>query len=216
MTHSPQNFDFNGDPVPAWKQEFQLKVSEMLRPNDFDGTALLRFLRHWMFRSRIKNVDALDILQEAVKRGLVYIQGNQQPITNPSAWLRGTCLNILRDKLKERDRNENLVARLDALCGVSQGEIPPNSERSPLAEAEFLEQLETLQKSIDALTTDDRLIICMHFFEEKTYAQIQAYFKRRDDQLIAEATLRQRESRALKRLRKIFLKLYDEGVDATL
>jgi RNA polymerase sigma factor (sigma-70 family) len=198
-----------------WEEEFKSAVSKMLLPHDSDGTALLNFLRHWMFRWRIHNVEAMDVLLEAVKRGLVHIQKNEQPIHNPSAWLRGTSLNVLRDKVKEFDKNKHLVAHLEALYGVPQGELPFNSGRNPLAEAEFLEQLETLQKSMDALSADDRLLIRMHFFEEKTYAQIQKYFVDRDSQIIGEATLRQRESRALKRLGKIFLKLYNEGADAT-
>lgn len=196
-----------------WEEEFELAVSKMLLPHDSGGTALLRFLRHWALRWQIHDFDAMDTLQEAMKRGLVYIRKSKQPIHNPSAWLRGTGLNVLRDKVKEFDKNKCLVASFKALYEVSQCELPFNSGSNPLAELVLEEQLETLQKSIDALSADDNLLIRMHLFEEKTYAQIQKYFVDRDGQVIAEATLRQRESRALKRLGKIFLKLYNEGVD---
>jgi RNA polymerase sigma factor (sigma-70 family) len=208
--------DLNNGQVLAWRQEFQSRVSRMLLPNHSDGTALLRFLRHWMFSWRIHNVEAMDVLQEGVKRGLVYIQEKEKPIANPTAWLRGTCLNILRDKVKEAKQGESLISHLNALYSVSEDGLPLNSRRCPLANAEFSEQVEQLQKAIYDLSPDDKQLICLRFFEEKTYAQIQKYFQARDGQFIAEAALRQRESRALKRLRNIFFKVYDKGADAAL
>lgn len=189
------------------QKAFIAEVSLLLLPNNAKGTALLKFLRHYMNKWHIRGKDPYDILLDGISRGLQFIEQTGNPILKAEAWLRSTCLNILKDAVKESIKDEALKKSI-LLDAIDRGQI-----NNPLTGAELLEQLELLQIALKRLPSADRDILQLRFCHEKTYSQIQKYYESLDGQIIQEAALRKRESRALRRLRKRFLKLYEEGVN---
>ncbi len=188
--------------------QFRTEVSLLLLPNDSRGTAFLRFLRHYIHKWHIKSVDPFDVLLEGTQRGLASIEQTGQPITKAEAWLRSTCLNVLKDKVKQSIKDEKLVQNLIVFYSVH-----PSHTENPLVEAELLEQIEVLQEAFQRLSVPDQDILRLRFYGEKTYQQIQKTYETLHGQIIDVPALRKRESRALKRLKKLFTKLYQEGVD---
>jgi RNA polymerase sigma factor (sigma-70 family) len=186
-----------------YKDDFLNQVSEFLKPNHSQGTALLRFVKSKADRWHINDVDPLEVVIEATKRGCEYIEKHQQPINNPAAWVRGTCLNILRDRVRQSIKAEKCFQDL-VLSWKDQ-----SYEANPLFQVELFDQLHTIQTALDSLSAQDRELLVWRFYEGKSYKEIRELLKRRDgDCTIQEPTLRKRESRALKKLRNSFLRLY--------
>jgi RNA polymerase sigma factor (sigma-70 family) len=190
------------DPNDILVNEFILAVSNLLLPNEFKGTALYGFLIGFKRRWNIFHVDLDEVIVEAVKRGIEYIRKHDEPIRKPEAWLRPVCLNILRHKVDVMVKDERKSEMMTVLAQPS---------KDPLMESEFIEQLEYLDLALNRLSREDQEIIRMKFIHRKTYDQIRHHYKlmAEDAQVPSVQALRKRESRALKRLRAIFLNIYE-------
>lgn len=204
MTKEHQHTRPTREQIALWVKDFTDKVSCFLLPNEYEGTALYKFLIQ-MARSYhipVHEVDA--ILGEGVKRGVEYIQRKQQPILKPAAWLRLTCLNIMKSRVDGNIKRETKAQKATEIAP-----IPAN----PLETSELLEQLEFLEVALAELPLADQQLLRMKFWENKTYKQIQYHHKlmSENDAVPSIPALRKRESRALKKLREIFFKIY-EGV----
>lgn len=197
----------NSPDVKPRKQKFIEEVCLLLLPNNSKGTAFLRFLQHYTRKWHLQSIDPYDVLIEGILRGLQAIESGRS-IEKPEAWLRQTTLNILKDKVKHSIKDEQLEKAL-----VGSQPIQSRYSDNPLAEAELLEQLEILEKAFQKLPILDRDIIYQRFYLGKTYKQIQSTSESLNGQIIQEATLRKREARALKKLKRIFLKLYQMSAD---
>jgi RNA polymerase sigma factor (sigma-70 family) len=182
--------------------EFIAAVSYLLMPDEFKGTALYKFLIRFARQWQIAHIDLDDVVIEGVKRGIEYIRRHCQPIKKPEAWLRQVCLNILKGSVDRAIKEERKAAMVTTLA---------QHPKSPLIASELIEQLEYLEAALNQISNDDQTLIRMKFLHRKTYEQIRHHYK-----LMAEGVsvpsiqaLRKRESRALKRLRVHFLKLYE-------
>jgi RNA polymerase sigma factor (sigma-70 family) len=200
----------NPDQVKQWIAQFVAAISGLLIPDEFKGTSLycflLRFARQW----HLGHTDLDDLLIEGIKRGIDYIQKQQKPIEKPEAWLRITCLNILKTRVDAAIKEERKTAQLTVLAQ----HIP-----SPLAKSELIEQLEFLELALDQLAQEDQELIRMKFLQRKTYEQIRQHMKYTADDnspVPSVQALRKRESRALQRLRKHFFELYEGGASSSI
>lgn len=194
------------DRTKQLQRDFLNEVSEFLKPNHYKGTALLKFLKHQSARWRVAHLDPYELLSEGIRRGYIHISRTRQPITNPEAWLRSVCLNILRDEVKKAIKDQRLAKQWK-----DNSYIPD----TPLAQAELLDQLEKLQQALQRLPIPSQELLQWRFYERKTYQQICELLIRRDGEQISAATLRKRESRALKNLKRIFLQIYQSETDVT-
>jgi len=184
--------------------EFIVAVSYLLAAHEFKGTALYKFLIKFARQWHVPEDEVNDILTEGVKRGVEYIRNHGKPINKPEAWLRPVCLNIMKDRVDAIIKDERKSEEITTLTQPSKG---------PLFESELIEQLEYLEKALKILSNEDQALIRMKFWEGKTYKQIQYHYKLTSDDgpVPSVPALRKRESRALKRLRDSFLKLYEEN-----
>ncbi|WP_035987588.1 sigma-70 family RNA polymerase sigma factor [Leptolyngbya sp. KIOST-1] len=185
---------------------FMAAVSHLLMPDEFKGTALYKFLIRFAKQWHIANVDLDEVIVEGVKRGVEYIQRHGQPIKKPESWLRQVCLNILRNKVDAAVKEERKIEHLTTLAHYG---------KSPLVESELIEQLEYLEMALNELSKADQALIRMKFIQRKTYEQIRQHYKYMaagaEGTVPSVQTLRKRESRALKRLKLHFFKLYEGG-----
>ena len=182
------------------KSLFVGQVRYLLQFNQFKGTALCMFLRHYAKRWQNSHIDLYEVIVEGVRRGIEYIEKNGKEIRSPEAWLRLTCLNILKDKINKTIREEKKVENISliqCLCSTSS------------AQPELMEKLDYLDQAMKYLSEGDRLLIHLKFFEYKTYEQIQHYYLLLYGEEISIPALRKRESRAIKRLKNHFFTLYD-------
>jgi RNA polymerase sigma factor (sigma-70 family) len=189
------------------KAKFRKEVCCFLLPHNSQGTALLKFIAHYINKWRIRTLDPYDVLIEGIYRGLQTIEEKGTPIEKAEAWLRGACLNILRDEVKHCEKSGKLTKEMKI------GHAVRTHSANPLVAAELLEQVEFLQQAYERLSSSDQDIIYQRFYLGKTYKQVQAIYERLNGQKVESSTLRKRESRALERLKKIFLDLYQANKD---
>lgn len=137
------------------KREFTSCISHLLQSNQFEGTALCKFLIHYSKRFQNSHIDIYEVIIEGVKRGIEWIDKNEKAIEFPEAWLRITCLNILRDKVKDIVKTERKSEQL------LNNDF---SEATPPPQPELIDQLEYLDCAMQKLSEDDRLLIKLRFF----------------------------------------------------
>jgi DNA-directed RNA polymerase specialized sigma24 family protein len=187
--------------VRKLQMKFSRKVSILLLPNNPSGTAFLNFILYYLKIWNIFDVDPQDIIAEAVYQGIKSIGKNQQPIDNPEAWLRVTCIYVMKKQVRSLVKRKKLT---DNLMGFS-GEI-----ESPLTTAERFEWLDKLNEAIDQLPESDQELVRFRLFDEKTYEQIHYWLKLRDGEVPDIPTIRKRYSRAVDRLKTVFPSIYQE------
>jgi RNA polymerase sigma factor (sigma-70 family) len=199
MTKPTSNPEFQ---TAEMQKEFSRKVSTLLLPNHPSGTAFLNFIRHYFYVWHIHSTDPEDILTEAVYQGLKWIQTYQKPIDNPKAWLRVTCLNLMKNQMRATVRDEKLVTALKEQSYETE---------SPLLTAERFEWMDQFYKAIDQLSPEEREVVQFRLIDLKTYEQIYHWLESRDGQAPDIPTIRKRYSRAVNRLKKIFPKVCQES-----
>lgn len=184
------------------KKNFVSKVRDIIHPTQFSGTALFSFIKrnaqkwHCIYDHKVIYED---VLVEAVRRGIAFIEDTGEEIHSPKTWLRGTSLNILRDMVKENIREEDKVTQMSLLLSLRN----KDSNRLELAE-----QLKYLRLAMKELPPKDRHLIEMRFFKNKSYEEIQKLYLDTDGKEIKIPALRKRECRAIKRLKDKFFSLY--------
>lgn len=184
------------------KRDFVDCVSYLLQSNQSEGTALYNFLLHYSKRFQNPHIDVHEVIVEGVKRGIEWIGKNGEAIIFPEAWLRITCLNILKDEVKYIVKTEQKSERLSQIsCSEVTHPLKP----------ELIDQLEFLDCAMKKLSEDDRLLIHLRFFKNKNYDQIQRHYELFHGESISLPALRKRESRAMKKLKEHFFVLYQEG-----
>jgi len=187
--------------VQEIQKEFSRKVSTLLLPNNPSGTTFLNFIRHYLYIWHIPNVDPQDILAEAVYQGIKSIGSNYQPIENPQAWLRVTCLHLMRNQVRVTVRHDKVVKLLKESSSETE---------NPLTVAERFEWLDKFNEAIDQLPDDEQELVRFRLFDEKTYEQIYYWLESRDGQSPDIPTIRKRYSRALNRLKTVFPTVYQD------
>ena len=156
-----------------------------------------RLAKRW----KMPNLDAREILLEAISRGLRYIDEKERAIKNPSAWLRAVSTNIVRDEVKAAVRENKLQTLV-----IAEHIVDPVSEVNAMDEIEYSGDRNILHKAMAELSRSDQEILKYRFQESKRYKDIQADLISKGRENVTVQTLRKRESRALKRLREKFIK----------
>jgi RNA polymerase sigma factor (sigma-70 family) len=142
----------------------------------------------------LHNVDASDILTEAVIRGVAKITQSFEPINNPRAWLRITATNILREEARN-------TGRVHQLTDV-------NLDKYKISEPEYKdvlnESLEKAWKAFQSLSKSDKRIIAYRLIQKMRYCEIQRLSAYENVEI---TTLRKQYSRAIEHLKTAFMNL---------
>lgn len=154
-----------------------------------------RSLQQFHLSSR---VEAYEILNEAYLRGIEFI-GSGGIIKNPHAWLKGTSLNIVREKCRQLRAQPTDPQIIEFLKEVK--------EESLVSQLALESDLETLWKAIEILAKEDPqgiILLYLRTIEGLSWQEIRFRLLQKNKNVPKEVTLRQRLSRAKKRLRRIF------------
>ncbi len=187
--------------VKVHKEDFLKEVSNLLAPSNPKGRAFLNYLQRTGKQLNIKNLDPCELVSDATMRGLTYIDDNSKRIENTPAWLRKVCTYIMLDMVKGEKKNRLLKEKNKSL---EQG-------TDPLGKVESDEQKEILNQAISFLSKEDQQILDLKFYQGLSYKEIQQFYLDSFGKSIRISALRQRESRALQRLRKQFLQKIGEN-----
>lgn len=186
--------------IQTAQASFLSQVSEILSPHNSQGDSLLGYVRRTGQQLALSDVDVREVISEATTRGLRHIQNRQEAIHNPQAWLRKVCAYILYDLVKDEKRTRELKLKNTSSLDIGT----PDS----FSKIESEETRKALQVAFTQLSKEDQKILNLRFYEGMDYRDIQRYYFGKTGIEVKIPTLRQRESRALKRLRAKFQKTY--------
>ncbi|NJL46907.1 MAG: sigma-70 family RNA polymerase sigma factor [Leptolyngbyaceae cyanobacterium SM2_5_2] len=159
-------------------------------------SAIQRMLRQYRLASQI---EPFEILHEAYLRGKQKLQTGET-ITNAHAWLRSTAFYIISER-KRKDRD-----------GATEPHILEAivlDERINLMQQQILaEELKLLYQALAKLQQEDPTsarLLTLKTFRDWSWGDIRDWLISQGEPAVSETTLRQRASRAKRRLREIFL-----------
>ena len=144
---------------------------------------------------------AEDVAQETISRALTAIRGGETQINHLGAFVHGIARYVIADILRARATQS------------PSGELPETAATTPdpLAAAVTAEERERVHAALARLSSADRALLRLSFFEGLTPAEV--------GQRIGEPStrVRKRKSRALERLRQVFVRSFghDTGANAT-
>lgn len=121
--------------------------------------------------------------------------GSKTQISNFKAWCKSISFNYLKQLRKERNKIENQI-------NIDDEHFPYQvATKSTINNLEFTE----IKEKIQLLSDLDRRIIEMAFFDGYKFEEISIQLQKEGFGGIEPVTLRMRKSRALRKLRKLFL-----------
>ena len=171
------------------RQEFDAAVESILAIRNSDGYSFLSFVKRTLFQFRLQAMhDVLDIVVEAYLRGVRLIESGTD-IKNPTAWLRRTVYNIIREysRAERRDRRDIALIESKAMAQRLRGDED--------------EQLKAVWNAFHKISSEDQDILVIRYFDRKSWQEIHQELQTTCDEQVDIGTLRVRGSRAMKRLR---------------
>ncbi|MGB7441945.1 MAG: sigma-70 family RNA polymerase sigma factor [Coleofasciculaceae cyanobacterium] len=191
------------------EEAFDSAIAEVLGPGNPHSYSTIptieRFLRQFNLASRF---EAHEILNEAYLRGKEFLDGGGV-ISNHHSWFKGTCLNIIREKSRQRSKEQLMEPNLLELFS-SKFEQEKATERPEMAN-----QIEALYKSLEILSQTDREGVKLLSLKSQglSWREIHEQLISEEGEAPSESTLRQRGHRAKKNLRKIYHQQTNDSAD---
>jgi DNA-directed RNA polymerase specialized sigma24 family protein len=178
-------------------REFLHACSQLFHYDKNSSDALYKYVILQIKLWNLHNVDASDVLTEAVIRGVHLITQKSEPIDNPRAWLRVAATNILKEEARAISRvyqlNDIDLDRYE--YSFSQIEERPD----------WLENSSTKAlKAFQSLSKSDKRIIAYRLIGKMRYCEIQRLSAYENVDVHA---LRKQYSRAIKRLKDAFFEI---------
>jgi RNA polymerase sigma factor (sigma-70 family) len=183
------------NPPPA-VQQFNEAIYVLLKANTAHSKSLLAYIRRTLWQYNLdKRFSATDIFIEAYVRGVQFLlRSEEQTIKKPSAWMRMTVLNIVREKSRETKRSVPLTWEIESTT------TPPDGPDNPVNEGCFLAVIQAFNN----LNHEERKIIQLRYFENMKWDEVR---EKIGDLGLTTPTLRKRGQRALERLREEYHKI---------
>jgi RNA polymerase sigma factor (sigma-70 family) len=181
-------------PTPA-VQQFNEAIYILLKANTAKSRSLLAFIRRTLWSYSLdKQLTVVDVFIEAYTRGVQYLgQAEGEIIETPSAWMRVTALNVIRDKSRERQKFVPLTWEIDAQSNHPEDNIPS-----------FEECFIAVIQAFNCLNHEERNIIQLKHLEGRSWKDVIAKI---GESGLTEAAARKRGQRALDKLRKEYHKI---------
>ncbi len=182
-------------------------IYEFNHGNKHAFTELIERYQHKVYNSTYRMLgnheDALDMAQESFIR--VYKNLNKFQVKSSfSTWLFRITTNICRDELRKRQRR---LKTYDLEENKDEENIRQNLEDTGDPEKVFIknELSETIQKKVDQLPPEQKIVFVLREFEGFSYSEITDILE------ISCGTVKSRLSRARRFLRDDLNKIYKNG-----
>lgn len=200
--------------------ETNAAASSKDRPNSFDEALLRRvrardrdameaFFDHYfdrvydyLYRMFRDPADADDAVQETFLRISRNVE-KLDPRRDPTGWVFRIATNAVRDHWRARRRG---IRGMEAEVEPEWDSIPPDPAESAQDRLEREEDAELMQRALGGLSPSDREIVLLRDYKRLSNAIIAETLELRPD------AVRQRHSRALRRLGELFALLHGGGV----
>ncbi|MGB3202557.1 MAG: sigma-70 family RNA polymerase sigma factor [Nodosilinea sp.] len=179
---------------------FDQALSDILGQDNPYAYPLLSVIQRTLHQYHLSTqYEAHEILHEAYLRGKKKLQTGEV-IRNPYAWLKATAVHVIYErKRKHRDSATDPQVMESAL---------PDLRLNLMQQQIIAEELDLLYQALQRLNQEDPEATCLLYLRtvrDWSWSQISQWLMAEGHPVSTEAALRQRASRARRRLRDIFL-----------
>jgi DNA-directed RNA polymerase specialized sigma24 family protein len=190
-TETPASAFSEFDPIRAERHRFDQDFLELQDSRSSSGRVMYVFVR-----SRLRSFGLANAYKEAYILNEAYIRGTRlidqgNVIHNPTAWLRQTAYNIIRELRRDQKK----------LAPLEETSLP---EVADTVSEQLEDDLNTLRMAFQMLTAKDQTLLNLKIVDGLSWRQVRETLKASGYGDCAEAVLRKRKERALTRLRKKF------------
>lgn len=181
------------DKIAEEWNRFSLKFLELLDSESSSGRLLFVFVR-----TRLRQFHLEKSYQEAFILNEVYIRAREkiqqgEVIRLPSAWIRQTAYNCIRELSREQRRSVEF-----------QEDYLQEPTFKPLEPEGLTQDLAIMGKALDGLESLDRTLLELKVVEGLSWKEIRALLFKDGYGDYSEDALRKRKERALRNLRNIY------------
>ncbi|MBW4440688.1 MAG: sigma-70 family RNA polymerase sigma factor [Plectolyngbya sp. WJT66-NPBG17] len=180
-------------------------MNQILDADSPHAYSMIPTVRRYIYRFNLKSrVEPAEILIEAYLRALRATH-EEIKIENPKAWLRSTAYNIVRERSRKEKKEfptDPQALVLDSACEPGN-HCEANCDRNLAILWQAFKQLRAAEPEIAEL-------IDLQILQQMSWSEIQQHFRNQGRKTPTIEALRQRVSRAKKKLRQLFHKLGGE------
>jgi DNA-directed RNA polymerase specialized sigma24 family protein len=176
----------------SW-QHFNTGFVELLEPGNPSAVILGAFIRRNLSGFHLSGLYCeKEVLHEVFIRAHRFIHAEGIEIQNPSAWVRKTALNMIREWNRNGHRVDSLDREvIDERAKVQQTRLSIESD-VPL-----------IERTWQSLTAEEQRLLTLKVFDKFSWQEIAAIYAS-EGKTIPESTLRQQKTQALIHLRRIY------------
>jgi RNA polymerase sigma factor (sigma-70 family) len=175
-----------------------LKIAEFFRA---EYGKMLRFVAGLIDDEADRDVE--DVIQD-VMLNIFDMADVTRPIRNLSAYIYGALRNRVIDLLRKRRFDVSIDTQMAGEDGVSLADILTDARYDIAVDFEKNEIRRVVLGAIDSLGEEERMILIMTEFEERSFREVS------EDTGIPIGTLLSRKSRAINKIRKELRFLFNE------
>ena len=175
-------------------KKFWIDVAELFEIGNPRGVGLQNFIHSRIRQTRVNGLDAREVLTEACLRTVKRIEKDRLEIHYLPGWLRRVSLNIISEEVRKNIKHEKVIRDIYTKESYEHEEVI--SSMNELSSA-----IRLLNSSLEKLSSKDREMIELRFFEQLSYKEIQEHFLNKGENISQVSALRKQMSRALQRLR---------------
>jgi DNA-directed RNA polymerase specialized sigma24 family protein len=174
-------------------QSLYKAVKAAYQPNSSNSLSLWASVQAELRRYKMEITNpASTILHESFLRGVKAIdQGKEIP--SPSAWLRKTCHNVIKEKSRGKKRSTQLE-NIDL--------IPGKDKESEEPEDELCQKYQKVREALCQLSKVDQDILTLKIVEGRQWEAVQKKLILMGHRMYSVEALRQRKSRAFRQLKE--------------
>jgi len=182
------------------RDAFDTQFRDLFYSSD-SGAHVLAYIRRTLLQFRLDGAyEVHDILVEVYTRGRRLIDKGEN-IHVLSAWTRCTAYNVIRELRRERDKVSDYLD-LDNL---------PSSKPNYLSELMMADEVMAMRSAFEQLNDDSRTILRLRVVEQMSWQDVRKKLATlKGSETPSENVLRQKCSRALRRLRAIYEEIQEQ------
>ncbi|PSN16318.1 hypothetical protein C7293_03180 [filamentous cyanobacterium CCT1] len=202
MSQSDDPSGFNEFRLPAdapAQDVFDQALSDILGKDNPHAYTILSAIQRTLNQYHLNTqYEAYEILHEAYLRGKKKLQAGEV-IRNPYAWLKATAFHVIYERKRKHRANATDPQVIEAAL--------PDPRLNLMQQQIIVEELDLLYAALRLLNQEDPEATCLLYLRtvsDWSWSQISQWLIAEGHAAATEAALRQRASRAKRRLRDIF------------
>jgi RNA polymerase sigma factor (sigma-70 family) len=179
------------------RQRFDSEIRSVLYSESTDRYSLFAFMRRSLVQFHLQGMyEVSDVFNQAYLRGISFIESGNK-IDRPTAWLRTTAYNIIRELSRDRVNKQKFSSYSDEVQVATLEE-----HENCLTEDELDFHLKLIWEAFDQLSDQEREVLRLRMFENMSWQEIGEHLARLKGNTKSQEALRLQGWRAIKRLRE--------------